>query len=166
MMNTDMIEKIRARCAEVGDCWIWQQATSATGYPIIRLNRTCQLVRRVVAAAMGLALAPRQPVVTTCGERLCCNPEHIKPTTTKAVARAAAKRGAYSTHQRAAAIARARRRGGLKLTDAQVQEILTSTEPGPVIAARMGISRSYPNHIRRGAARRDYSNPRAGLGAR
>ena len=43
------IDQIRARCAEVGDCWIWQNAVSNTGYPIIKVKGcNCQFVRRVV----------------------------------------------------------------------------------------------------------------------
>lgn len=153
---------IRARCEEVGDCWIWQRATCATGYPIMTIARRCHLVRRIAVEASGRALKPRQPVGSRCGDKLCVNPDHLFPSTTAAIARKAARAGAFSAPTRGAKIAQARR-GTMKLTQEQVREIRASTESGPALALRYGVNRSLVQRIRSGNAWRDYASPFAGL---
>lgn len=161
------LEEIHARCEEVGDCWIWQDAVSATGYPIMRRRPgPCLLVRRVAVELDGRPAAPRQPVAASCGDKRCCNPEHLAPTTLSAVGAAAAAKGAYSSPTRGAKIAKAKRATG-KLTEAIAAEIRASDETGPVLAARYGVDKSLINSIRSGKAWKTYTgNFFAGLGAR
>lgn len=161
------VEDIKNRCDEVGDCWLWKQGTTSGGYPIMKVYGCgCQLVRRLSATLAGKPPAPRQPVDTICDERLCVNPEHMKPTTVSAIAKKAADKGAFSSASRGARIAASRRSGKVKLTDDQVAEIRASTEPETKLGAMYGVNRSYIGRIRRGTDRKDYSNPFAGLGAR
>jgi len=160
-------QDLRDRSEEVGECWIWQQGNGARGYPVIKppggLPTT---VRRIAAALAGKPPAPRQPVLATCGERLCVNPAHMQPTTVANVGKQAAKRGGWKGIVRAANIARTKRAApGAKLSDAQVVEIRASSEPETVLGLRYGVNRSYIGRIRRGLGRRDYRNPFAGLGA-
>ncbi len=151
------------RSDEVGDCWIWSQAASSGGYPIMKMRGCgCVLARRLAAQLAGHELAPRQPVETTCGEKLCVNPDHCKPSTIKAIGKKAGKAGAWSTPQRSAKIAAAKRAKG-KLTVEQAAEIRASSESGPVLAARYGVDKSMVNNIKRGTAWKDYSSPFAGL---
>lgn len=158
-------QDLKDRSEEVGECWIWKQAVSKGGYPIMKLKGCgCQLVRRVAAKLAGHELAPRQPVATSCSERLCVNPAHCKPSTIRAIAKKAGKAGAWSTPKRSAKIAAAKRAKG-KLTAEQAAEIRASTESGPILAARFGIHKSMVNNIKRGDSWRDYTSPFAGLAA-
>lgn len=43
------LEKIKSRCEEVADCWIWQGYTTQTGYPMAKIGGKVQLVRRAGA---------------------------------------------------------------------------------------------------------------------
>ena len=161
------IDQIRARCAEVGDCWIWQGATSNTGYLIIKVKGcNCQFVRRVVFRLGGLHLQPRQPVITTCEDKLCVNPEHLRSSTVADVAKAAAQRGAFSGLARAAKIAASKRSTAAKLDMEKAREIRVSEESGPVLAARYGVNKSVINNIKRGVSWKDHTNPFFALGAR
>ena len=161
------LDQIHARCAEVGDCWIWQGATSNTGYPIIKVKGcNCQFVRRVVFRLDGHELQPRQPVITTCEDKLCVNPEHLRASTVSDVAKAAAQRGAFSGLARAAKIAAFKRSTAAKLDMEKAREIRVSEESGPVLAARYGVNKSVINNIKRGVARKDHKNPFFALGAR
>lgn len=162
-----LLERIRARCVEEGECWIWQGAT-VSGHPIMKpKGRSCTTVRRLVAEAKGTPPEHRQPVVPACGEPLCVNPEHIKLTTVRAVARAAAKRGAYSNPLRHARIAKTRRERHSKLTWEQVRAVRASEEPARVWAERLGVNKSLIHRIRRGDCWREFgANPWAGMGAR
>lgn len=161
------VKDLKDRSDEIGDCWIWNQATSENGYPIMKIRGCgCKLVRRLAAELAGKKPQYRQPVETTCDEKLCVNPEHMKPSSSASVAKRAAKRGAFSTVSRGARIAASRRAGKVKLNDAQVAEIRASTEPETKLGPIYGVNRSYIGRIRRGTDRKDYSNPFAGLGAR
>lgn len=158
------LQHVRERCEEVGDCWIWQRCTNHMGYPVMRIGGTMRLVRRVAVEASGRALLPRQPVAVRCGERGCVNPEHLFPSSESAIAKKAAKRGAWSSPMRGAKIAQARRTTMAKLTLEQAREIRASSDSGPVLAARYGVNRSLVSRIRRGDAWREYmGNPFAGL---
>ena len=164
-MTAISLKYIKDRCVDEGECWIWQLATSQAGYPIVRLRpQPCQLVRRLVLELLGRPAQPRQPTVTTCGDKRCCNPDHIRTSTLKAIGRKAAQRGAFSSPARAAKIAAAKRASSYaKLSMDDARAIRASSEPGPVLALRYGIDKSMVNNIKRGAAWRDYSNPFAGL---
>lgn len=154
---------IKARTEEYGDCHIWQRGVNADGYPQMKLrNHACSLVRRIVFDLSGGKLVERQPIVTTCGERLCVNPDHLKASTTARVSQEAAKRGAFSGIARCAKIAKSKRPSA-KLTMEIAREIRLSTETGPVLAARYGVNRSLVTRIRSGLAWRDFSNPYMGL---
>ena len=158
-------QDLKDRSDEVGECWLWKQAVSKGGYPIMKVQGCgCQLVRRVAAKLAGHELAPRQPVATSCDEKLCVNPAHCKPSTIRAIAKKAGKAGAWSTPKRSAKIAAAKRAKG-KLTAEQAAEIRASTESGPILAARFGIHKSMVNNIKCGDSWRDYTSPFAGLAA-
>lgn len=160
-------QDLKDRSDEVGECWIWKQGVTRNGYPQMKVKGCgCMLVRRVAAEIAGKPPAPRQPVDTTCGEKLCVLPEHMRPTTPTAVGRRAAMRGAFSGVSRAAKIAAARRVGRVKLSDEQVSEIRASTKSETILARKFGVHRSYIGRIRRGTDRKDYSNPWNGLVAR
>lgn len=157
------LKEIHDRCEEVGDCWIWQQAVSTNGYPILRRRPgPCLLVRRVVVELAGRPAATRQPVVCSCDEKLCCNPAHLKSSSNSDVGKKAAKKGAFSGKARGAKIAASKRAAG-KLTMDDARAIRASSETGPILAARYGVNRSLIQSIRTGKAWKDYSNPFGGL---
>ena len=161
------IKEIKDRCDEIGDCWIWKNSVGEYGYPIIRRNKQCLLVRRVVAEIKGTPPNPRQPVVTSCGDKRCCNPQHIELSTTKQVAKAAGKAGAFSQIDRCAKIAKSRRSlPSAKLTMEKAREIRTSDKSRKELAEEFGISLSLVKAVRAGTTWKEYSSPFAGLGAR
>lgn len=160
------LDDIKANCEEVGDCWIWKGAISESGYPIVKVRgEGCRLVRRVVAEMSGITLKARQPTVTTCDDKLCVCPEHVKASTISKVAKAAAERGAFSSPARGAKIARFRRAAhDSKLTESDAEAIRASAESGPVLAERYGVHRSRINAIKCGEVWKQYTNnPFAGL---
>lgn len=160
------IKYIKDRCVEVGDCWIWQGAVGASGYPITKASGVksgCVLVRRLAVELDGRPAKPRQPVRATCNDKKCCNPDHLVPSTWSAIGKIAGASGAFSGVNRCAKIAKAKRERDAKLTVEQVQEIRESTEAQRKIAERMGVNKNVIQSIRAGKAWKDYSNPFAGL---
>lgn len=162
------LNAIRARTVEVGDCWIWQQATSSTGYPIIKpTGQPCQLVRRLVVALDDRPAEPRQPVASLCNDRRCVNPAHLYPSTPRQIGRQAAARGAFAGPIRARRVALAQRASPrAKLTMEIARAIRASTAPAWQEAARYGVNKSLIKAIRAGRAWREYSSPWAGMGSR
>ncbi|GAB2471967.1 hypothetical protein GCM10027082_24350 [Comamonas humi] len=159
------LKTIYDRCDEVGECWIWRNATDSNGYPIIKIDGKCVLVRRVVQELKGEPAAPRQPVATKCEERGCCNPEHLRLSTVKKVAMRAAKRGAWSSPTRCAKVAAAKRASpDAKLTMDKAMEIRLSDKTSKALASDYGVNVSVIKGIRQGTMWRDYSSPLAGLG--
>ena len=151
------------RTEEFGDCHLWVGSTTEQGYPTYKpFGCNCKLVRRAVFALNGGVLEPRVPIITTCGEKLCINPAHLKASTVSAVGIEAGKRGAWKTKSRCAKISASKRKGA-KLTIEIAREIRMSSESGPVLATRYGVDRSLINGIKAGTRWRDYSNPFAGL---
>jgi len=151
------------RTEEVGDCFLWTGSTSGGNPTYTPHGKTCTLVRRAMFELAGGVLKPRVPLITTCGEKLCIHPEHIKPSSTKEIGKLAAKRGGWKGKDRAAKIATAKRTSCAKLTLDDAREIRLSSETGPVLAARYGVNRSLITGIKAGTRWRDYSSPWAGL---
>ncbi len=155
---------IAARCDEEGDCWLWRDATNHGGYPIFKpFGKPCTLVRRAAFVLAGGVLKRRQPLVSSCEDKLCVNPAHLLISTQSKIGQKAAKLGAYSSKARSAKIAAARRIGS-KMTADLAQEIRQSTETGSVLALRYGVSKGLINGIKRGRFWKDYTgNPFSGL---
>lgn len=166
LTGKEMLDWIKSKCEVDGKCWLWAGALNHCGHPIMRLpgdrKSGCKMVRRVSLEASGKTVAPRHPVVTTCGNDECCNPAHLKQVTIQKMCQAAAANGAWQTPARAAKIAAAKRKD-CKLTMEQAQEIRLSTESGPILAERYGVNRSLINGIKRGERWKDFSSPWAGL---
>ena len=169
-MNTGKLTLaiIKDRCAEEGECWIWQQGTTAGGYPQIgSKGADTKSVRRLVVALDGRPAKPRQPVAVRCDVKLCCNPERLFPSTARRVGMAAARRGAFNGAGRIAKITHTKRSGPqAKLSMEIARSIRSSDKSSPVLAAEHGVHRSLILRIRQGTAWRDTAHPFFGLGAR
>lgn len=153
------------RTEELADCLLWTGSTTSGGHPTYKpFGCKCTLVRRDVFRLGGGVLNPNVPLITTCGEKLCINVAHIKPSTPKKIGQAAAARGAWKNKDRSAKIAAAKRsQASAKLTIEIARDIRLSTESGPVLSKRHGVHLSVINGIKAGNRWKDYSSPWAGL---
>jgi len=159
------IMRIMDSTAEEADCILWTGATGQSGHPIYKPQGCgCTLVRRAMFELTKGSLQPRVPIDTTCGERRCINPAHLVESTVQAVAKRAAKRGAWGGVKRAAKIAATKRLKG-KLTIEAAREIRMSDDTGKNLAARYGVHVSLIKGIKAGRAWKEYTNtnPFAGL---
>jgi hypothetical protein len=150
---------------EFGDqCLLWTGAVSTDGrYPIMKKRGCrCETVRRVVVRMDGRPPEPRQPVRTTCGERLCVSPKCLVLSTTSEVAKVAGKNGAYSSIARCSKIAMSKRLNS-KLTIEDARVIRMSSETGPVLAERYGVHKTLINNIKSGKSWREYGGFFSGL---
>lgn len=160
------LDDIKARCEEVGECWIWQGTVLRKRFPIAKVkNATVYPKREAWAAHHGKPVPDGMCVVNRpvkCHDPLCCNPDHLTVATKRQVLQKVVADGKLHTPTIRAKIAVAKRAGS-KLSDEAVQEIRFSDEPVAVLAARHGITETYGHMIRRGHSRKDYSSPWRGL---
>lgn len=148
---------------EFADCILWTGATTQQGYPIYKPTGCgCTLVRRSVFKLNGGAVKDRQPVVTTCNERLCINPAHMVASTCQSVAKAAGRAGAFSGKTRCAKIAASKRLNS-KLNIELAIEIRLSPISTRALAKLHSVNRSVIIGIKAGRMWKDYTNPFAGL---
>jgi DNA-binding CsgD family transcriptional regulator len=155
-----LLEYLRARSDEVGQCWEWTGALQGPrGAPVMRHDGVAQPVRRVIAEQLGLPVRSRMATVRCCNN-LCVNPAHVVVLTRKQLQQRTAKvTQLHADPLRCRKLAQTARRTA-KLTEAQVIEIrsldgLTQRQ----IAAQYGVSQSTVSAIRRGVKWKDYSNP-------
>ncbi len=158
-MNEE-IEKIRMRCIECGDCWLWQGACEAGSTPVMRAHgKKLVRVRRHVLSLMGVMLKKNFLAVSTCAESRCVAPDHAEAWTRKRLQ----TRTASLTRYGASSIRRAKIadacRARSKVTPEIVEFIRSDERSGRALALALGLSQSTVADIRAGNTWRDYSNP-------
>lgn len=82
-MRKTIIDVIKEKTIEVGDCMEWTGYVHICGYPQTSTGGKPITVRRLLAIRLGMN--PGKRVVTnSCGNRLCVAPDHLLMTTRKA----------------------------------------------------------------------------------
>lgn len=158
-----LMEKIRSRCTEDGDCYRWPGAITTRG-PVMTVNQKQIQLRRVVwEGAHGRPFPSDRVASMECDNQDCLQAEHI-------VARTRAQLNARTLRRhtsigRNAKIAHTKRKSS-KLSDEGAEDIRTSALPPQELADKWQISKAYVYMIRGGRFRRNYASPFAGLGAR
>ena len=166
MTPEERLKLIQSRCTEDGPCWLWLGATDGHGRGQMRIDGRTTYVRRVVRALVDDAPVPAKRVVASrCGNKGCVSPECSVVATHKQKAQLGAQRGAY-TNIKKTVKAMVTKRAKSRYSDELVHQIRNAPPPAARISLETGVSISHVKSIRRGAARRDLSNPFAGLGAR
>jgi hypothetical protein len=156
-----LIERIYARCEEVGTCLEWQGKLNGSGAMYIRNGRKkCLLIRRVLWEHKHGPLPEGHQASVSCGNPRCV--KHLIAITHTQKNHRIAATGAWSTPAFKIASALARRRRA-KLDAQTVAAIRASEGTGVEIARRLGVAPHNVYSVRSGATWRDYSNPFAGL---
>ena len=157
------LQTIKDRCVEEGDCWIWNQGQDGHGYPSISVNRKTTNVRRLVYKLTGKHLGQFQPIRATCGNKLCCNPDHLVTTTRKQLSEIALQNGSFHNPKTIAKRAETIRAKFGKLDMEKARQIRLSNDPTEVEAERYGVSKALIIKVRAYKAWKEHINPFAGL---
>lgn len=162
---SDVIQRVQARCHEVGECWEWTGALQQAGCtPTISWQGRPMGVRRLVMLSMGVEVGTRV-VTARCGNRLCVAPEHLQAVTRAVLSRRTCKATDYSSLARSMRLAqrvRASHRAKLSpeiAAEIRASEGVTQRE----LAARYGVSQYAISCVIRGRTWRDYYSPFAQL---
>lgn len=163
----DLIERIRRRIEEVGDCWEWTGALQPNApTPVMRYGHRTSQVRRFIAQAQGKSLDGKV-ATCKCRNELCVNPEHVIVVTRKRLQELLAKEHKHQANPVRMKKLADKARLKSKLNPEQVEEIRNADGSQRSIARRYGITQAAVSSIKRGRTWKDYSNPFAGLfGAR
>jgi hypothetical protein len=158
------IESLMEKTVEVGDCREWQGYVG-NSTPQVSHNGKMWAVRRLMYELGGDPIKQGWYAAPRCGNSLCVCQQHTVKRTEAAHRRISASKSSNSL-SRVLKIASYRREHHSKIDMEIAMEIRLSTESGPVLSERYGISNERVNQIKRGDAWKDYSSPFAGLGAR
>lgn len=153
-MSLPDLKTIHDRCEEEGDCWLWTQRTNSGGHPAASHDGKPMLVRRrAYELSKGyLPDARKRGVVSTCRNKLCCNPDHLVDRGRGFIVRESYKETRNVEHEYAARCAARVQQGGLKCDPALARELrqTAKTETAKDAAARLDCSVSLVQKIRQG----------------
>lgn len=155
------VESLLSRTVEVGDCLEWT-GYYGNGVPYVCHEGSMTSVRRLLRVLDGQD-APAGYYATTCENPKCVHPDHIIFRTQKKHMARMGKRN-VTTPAKSQKIRQAHIKAGRTVLDEyKAQEIRLSDEPGPVLAAKYGVSKSTIAKIRSGEAWRLFISPFRGL---
>lgn len=131
-------------------CWIWAGSVmSQSGYPIVRWGHKQHLVRRLTLELGGRQVPRRYVVYTTCNERRCVNPEHLRVGPRKFAGQQNAKHGCYPSGANRSLITAMARAKNARLPITERHNVLAARARGetfPQIAARYGVTAEAVGH--------------------
>lgn len=163
------LDDIKARCDEVGECWIWKKSLQA-GVPAIRIPTADDPKRPLVNVRRWIAVQQGKKVdglfaTTKCGDPLCVNPEHVVLMTRKQLGkRAGATMSRNENPARRAKRAAARiRRGDIKVGPEIARQIRSGDKTTTQWAEELGCSRKTIWLVLAGKTWIEHNSPFAGL---
>ena len=81
MRGAPVLDRVLAKCEEVGTCWTFTGARAPGGYGFIRHQGKNLYVHRVVFEAMVTDILEGLQLDHLCRNRACVNPDHLEPVT-------------------------------------------------------------------------------------
>lgn len=159
-----VIEFVRTRCTECGDCWEWQGAVQEGNgnTPVMKRDRRVRPVRRVVLEAVGVKVAGKLATYK-CGNYMCVNPAHLEAVTRSEFQRRISQTMRYHSNPATLAKSAHSRRRTAKLNPELAQTIRQTEGSQRAIAKQFGVCQATVGAIKSGRTWRDYSNPFGGL---
>jgi hypothetical protein len=161
------LEYIKSKCRMVGECWEWNTKSKYRA-PAMNIKGKTLSPRREAWKLHRNQDIPSGYVIThkkTCGNPMCCNPEHLIRVKKLDVMVRTVSEGKLHTPAIRAKIAESKRKNS-KLSQEAAKEIAYGDDPTEEAAAKHGISTAYVRMLRKGLFRKEFANPFAGLGAR
>jgi hypothetical protein len=161
---TPTLEAIRARCDEVGDCWLWRDGTNSSGHPSARFGCKAWLVARFVyLELLGKTLFAGNVVSARCRQRRCVSPLcMVQRSRSQCTARTYVDGTRDVTREHFTRRAAALRQGLAKLTLSQAREIRARRADGERaldLAREFGVCRGAVDNVVSGRSWREPAAP-------
>lgn len=154
-----LIDRIRHKCVEEGDCLLWQGAMSSGYSPTMRIDGTHINIRQAIYRESGREIPKGKGVVCRLGVRRCVAEEHLKT-----VNRGSKPGTKWTPAQRARMAVTSQARSSLDWE--KVNEIRASEMPSERIAEMYGVADRTIRAIRSGKTWVMTPGVFTGLGAR
>lgn len=79
MTTDEMVEYLRSKSTDTGDCWLWTGWSRACGLPVASIEgKRGVIVRRWIWETKNQQPAGGWQVIASCGNIRCVNPDHVK----------------------------------------------------------------------------------------
>lgn len=145
------LKRLWDRCDEVGECWIWRQATSKQGYPRCGMTGYNAYAHTAAWLIVRGEIPAGHQLTNTCGHRRCIRPAHWLPMTQAQRSRMLADQGAWHGPDRIAKIAaKARAKGKLDEGKAAYIREARGTKTADELCAEFSVNRTVIYRIWRG----------------
>lgn len=136
-LETGFLARVRARCEldpeDPGTCWLWSGGLRTDGNPICTIGARRVSLRPEVLRAVGKWRPAYRATCTTCDNKLCVRPEHIKPLTGAQHTQRLYKGGLLGRADHTASKAAANRRVHSRLTWDVVREMRSRRAAGATV---------------------------------
>lgn len=164
-----ILDAIRARCTECPECgepWNWTgNHKRAMHHAVVERNLVRVGVRKAIWVAFRGAIPANKVLTTTCDNPCCLNPQLAAAVTRTDVIHKMMEEGVIHNAAHLAALTKARRSQGTKLSLEIAREIRSTDISTREYAQRLGVTRQMISRIRQGKSYSD-ANVFRGLGAR
>lgn len=128
------------------ECWPWTGRIDRNGYGRFDMQRRPQLAHRIAYFIANPQADTTKMVCHSCDNPRCCNPKHLWLGTQRQNVEDMDRKG----RRKNGPVRKGELCNKAKLTKEQAISIFHSSESGPVLAARFGITKEAVNHIKRG----------------
>jgi hypothetical protein len=155
-----LLEKIRHRCIEEGDCLLWQGAVLSEGLPRLYSNGQSTSLRRLLWVEKHGEISSDVRIGAKCRVGLCVAPAHLIIRD-----RCDELKGTRRSQAFKAKIAAAKRSKS-RFTPDFIEMVRTSPLNNCALGREIGLNHAIVAKIRNHQVWKDYSTPFAGLGAR
>lgn len=123
-------------------CWEWTANRPGGRYGYMYFRGKEALAHRLLFQILHGVLERHEVVMHTCDNVACVRPDHLARGTQKTNVRDMNEKGRGPNRK-------GQQNGRAKLTEEDVRTIRASSEPGPMLAARYGVTGTVINRIRR-----------------
>lgn len=153
------MKTIAAKCDEFGDCLIWRGARNSHSVPTFTVygDRAVNVKRWIAKHVLGLDISGKF-VTTTCMDKLCVSPDHVKVMTRGRLQQAWSDHLQYGSDpvRRAKLAESARARSVFDLET--IQRIRDAEGKQKDIAKELGVPKQLVSRVKRGAAWQEFTN--------
>ena len=141
------LETIQAKCAEVGDCWIWEAAT-CNGTPYLSHQGRMTPVRRYIIEVIRGEKLYGDCAAAKCREKLCVAPDHAVGMTNSEVQKMHIEANNYNRDPMRRARLGGEKNGAARLTNERRDAAIADSRPATEVAAGAGVSASQVRRLK------------------
>ena len=159
--STIYLSDLINRTVQDGDCLLWTGPSNGSGYPMVSITRKNHTLRTILAVLYKKNKRSNQVVTTTCGNKRCIHPDHLRIVGKKSVFKISIAN--YKSPIRSAKLSAYARANRAKLNMDQAREIRMSDKTHRELALEYGVNKATIGNIKAGRTWKETGNLWRGL---